>query len=162
MLNIFNNIKDGENISEQVSLMSLLSNLPYADTIMQRIGIDENGLRHNNIFKRIEDAGPLMAVGSLFGAAYVPQKDNVYYYDSNYNVLGGFKNNYYGKRYYSNSYQSRNPRYVLTRMAQNKRAKDIYAPSKKAQFLDYRYNAYIHMTADSILKQRIKDYTHYF
>lgn len=166
MLNIFNNIKDGENISEQVSLMSLLSNLPYADTIIQRIGIENISsdgikLKHNNLNRRIVDAGPLMAIGSLFGAAYVPQKDKMYYYDSDYNVLGGFKSNYYGKRYYSNSYQSRNPRYTLTRMAQNRRAKDIYVSSKKARLADYRYNAYIHKTADSILKQRLKDYNYY-
>jgi hypothetical protein len=130
VLNIFKGMADGEDVVEKMNVATLVNILPYGDIIMQRLGIDEKGLRHNNIWKRVEDAGPHQLVGSLFGTAYVPIKDNYYYYDSDYNILGGFKQNYYAKRNYSNPYNSKYPSYTLTRMAQNKKPRNIYAKSK--------------------------------
>jgi hypothetical protein len=136
--------------------------LPYFDTIMQRVGYDENGWRHNNMGARIRDAGPLQLIGSTFGVAYVPQKDKMYYYDSDYNILGGLKTNYYAKKNYSNPYNSKYPCYTLTRMAQNNKPRNIYAKSKTNRLNTYQYNAYARNVSHSILRSRLKDYTHYY
>lgn len=162
MWNIIKGLDKGEDVVEQMNIASLANMLPYADVIMQRIGIDEKGLRHNNIFKRVEDNGPLQLIGSVFGTAYVPQKDNVYYYDSDYNILGGFKQNYYAKRNYSNPYNSKYPSYTLTRMAQNKKPRDIYAKSKTYNAFTNQYNYYRQNAVDRILRYRVKDYYHYY
>jgi hypothetical protein len=158
MLNALN----GKSSADQISVTSFANMLPYVDVVMQRIGINEKGLKHNNIFKRVEDNGPLQLVGSLFGTAYVPRKDKTYYYDSDYNVLGGFKQNYYAKRNYSNPYNSKYPSYTLTRMAQNKKPRNIYAKSKTYRLNTYQYNTYARNVSNNILRHRLKDYYYYY
>ena len=74
-----------------------------------------------------------MAIGSTFGLAYSPKKTNNFWYDSDYNILGGFKTNYYAKRNYINPYQTATPRYSIVRMSQNKKARDTYSPSKTSR-----------------------------
>lgn len=160
--NIFKDLKSGENITQRMDWASLVGMLPYADVVMQRVGINSEGLKHNNIFTRIKDAGPQMAVASLFGVAYVPQKNNYYFYDSDYNVLGGFKQNYYGKRNYTNPYYTRNPNYTITRMAQNKKPKSIYAPTKASQIRKQHLDYTQRNAVDRILRARIKDYSYYY
>lgn len=160
--NIIIGMANGEDVMDKMNTASLMNMLPYTDVVMQRIGIDEKGLRHNNIFNRIEDAGPLQALPSVFGAAYIPKKDNVYYYDSDYNILGGFKQNYYAKRNYSNPYNSKYPSYTLTRMAQNNKPKNIYAKSKTYNAFTNQYNYYRQNAVDRILRYRVKDYYHYY
>ena len=162
MVNIFKDMDSGEDVVDKMNVASLANMLPYTDVIMQRIGYGEDGLRHNNLFKRVEDAGPLQLIGSVFGAAYVPQKDNVYYYDSDYNILGGFKQNYYAKRNYSNPYNSKYPSYTLTRMAQNNKPRNIYAKSKTYNAYTNQYNYYRQNAVDRILRYRVKDYYHYY
>ena len=162
MLNIFLGMADDKNVVEEMNIAALANKLPYADTIMQRVGLDQNGLRHNNIFKRIKDNGAHQLIGSLFGTVYVPQKDDVYYYDSDYNILGGFKQNYYAKKIYSNPYNSKYPSYTLTRMAQNKKPRNIYARSKTNRAYNQQYNSIIRGTTSRILRNRIKDYNYYY
>ena len=157
------NVLNGKAPIDQISITSLANMLPYFDTMLQRVGRDENHkLRHNNLYQRIEDAGLLQALPSIFGAAYVPQKDNVYYYDSDYNILGGFKQNYYAKRNYSNPYNSKYPSYTLTRMAQNNKPRNIYAKSKTYSVYNNQYNYYRQNAVDRILRHRVKDYYHYY
>lgn len=157
------NMLNGKSDSKQLSITALANMLPYFDTMLQRVGRDENHkLRHNNLYQRIEDAGIQQVLPSLFGAAYVPVKDNVYYYDSDYNILGGFKTNYYAKKNYSNPYNSKYPSYTLTRMAQNKKPRDIYAKSKTNRTYTQQYNQLIRNISDNSLRYRVKDYTHYY
>jgi hypothetical protein len=163
MANTLVGLAKGENVVDKMSVASLANMLPYFDTMMQRVGRDENlNLRHNNLYQRIEDAGVHQLLPSLFGAAYVPQKDKMYYYDSDYNILGGFKTNYYAKKNYSNPYNSKYPSYTLTRMAQNNKPRNIYAKSKTNRLNTYQYNAYARNVSHSILRSRLKDYTHYY
>lgn len=162
VLNIFKGMANGESVVEKMNTASLVNILPYGDVVMQRLGIDEKGLRHNNIWKRIEDAGPHQALGSLFGTAYVPIKDNYYWYDSDYNILGGFKTNYYAKRNYSNPYNSKYPTYTLTRMAQNKKPRNIYAKSKTNRIYNQQYNNVVRGITYKGLRYRLKDYNHYY
>ena len=132
--------------------------------MLQRVGRDENNqLRHNNLYQRIEDAGIHQAIPSIFGAAYVPVKDSHYWYDSDYNILGGLKTNYYAKKNYSNPYNSKYPSYTLTRMAQNnRRPKSIYAKSKSNNMIKYQYNSVINTLSYQNLLYRLKDYQHYY
>lgn len=163
MLNALN----GKGSSDQLNVSSLVNMLPYVDVITQRAGItgfDDSGLKfkHNSVWARTRDVGPeQFLLSSVFGAAYVPQKDNVYYYDSDYNILGGFKTNYYAKRYYSNPYNSKYPRLVVTRLAQHKRPKDIYAKSKTHRIYNHQYNQYSRFINNNLLKYRLKDYNYY-
>ena len=161
-VNIFKSMANGEDVVEKMNVASLANMLPYFDTVMQRLGIDEKGLRHNNIWKRIEDAGSHQILGSLFGTAYVPIKDNYYWYDSDYNILGGFKTNYYAKRNYSNPYNSKYPSYTLTRMAQNKKPRNIYAKSKINSIYNQQYNSLIRGISYRSLEYRLRDYHHYY
>lgn len=162
MVNIYKGMKNGEDVVGQMNMASLANMLPYLDVVMQRVGYDENGLRHNNLKTRIEDAGIHQALPSVFGTAYIPVKDNVYYYDSDYNILGGFKQNYYAKRNYSNPYNSKYPSYTLTRMAQNKKPRSIYANSKTSNMYKYQYNSMIRELRSKDLEYRLKDYQHYY
>lgn len=160
--NVVVNMLNDKAPTDQMNITTLANMLPYSDIVMQRIGIDEKGLRHNNLFRRVEDAGPIQLVGSLFGTAYVPQKDNVYYYDSDYNILGGFKTNYYAKRNYSNPYDSKYPSYTLTRMAQNRKPRNIYAKSKTRSVYNAQYNSLVYSAIDKSLRYRLKDYHYYY
>jgi hypothetical protein len=160
--NILLGLNKGEDVVNKVSIASLANKLPYIDIIMQRVGYGEDGWRHNNLGARIRDVGPEQIAGSLFGAAYVPVKDNYYWYDSDYNILGGFKQNYYAKRNYSNPYNSKYPSYTLTRMAQNKKPKDIYSKSKAYSAYNNQYNYYRSNMPNRLLKYRVKDYNHYY
>lgn len=164
MVNIFKGLGEGKNVTEQMSVASLANMLPYFDTMLQRVGRDENNqLRHNNLYQRIEDAGIHQAIPSIFGAAYVPVKDSHYWYDSDYNILGGLKTNYYAKKNYSNPYNSKYPSYTLTRMAQNnRRPKSIYAKSKSNNMIKYQYNSVINTLSYQNLLYRLKDYQHYY
>lgn len=147
---------------------SLVSMLPYLDVISQRVGvesIDNSGihLKHNNIFERTKDVGlDQLLLSSVFSSIYSPQKDKVYYYDSDYNILGGLKTNYYAKKNYSNPYNSKYPTYTLTRMAQNKKPKDIYAKSKTNKIYNQQYNNFIRGLSYRSLEYRLKDYYHYY
>ena len=163
VLNIFKGMKEG-NVVEQMNVATLANMLPYVDVVMQRAGIGADGLKHNNIIQRVEDGGPLQLLPSVFGMAYVPHKDKMYYYDSDYNILGGFKQNYYGKRYYNtNPYSTKNPQYVYTRLARSKRrAKPIYSPSIKRSAYSQQYNSIVRGTTDRILRYRIRDYHRYY
>lgn len=167
----------GNTSSAQVNITTLISMLPYVDVITQRLGIvDSNtpgahtrygvAFKHNDIFTRAKDVGPeQLLLSSLFGAVYVPQKDHHYYYDSDYNILGGFKTNYYAKRYYANPYNSKYPSYTLTRMAQHNRPRNIYSASKTSRMNSQQYNSYKYYTrnvADRIVSDRIKDYYYYY
>lgn len=165
--NIFSGLAEGKDVVGQMSVASLVNTLPYLDVISQRLGVDDitsNGFKwkHNNMGQRIQDAGPLQIVGSLFGTAYVPQKDKMDFYDSDYNILGGLKQNYYAKRNYSNPYNSKYPTYTLTRMAQNNKPKSIYSKSKTYDAYSHQYNYYVQNAADRILRYRIKDYYRYY
>ena len=164
MVNVASGLGKGEDVVEQMNTASLANMLPYVDVVMQRIGIDENGLKHNNLGQRIADGGILQAVPSVFGMAYVSHKDQMYYYDSDYNILGGFKQNYYGKRVYgTNPYNTKNPQYVYTRLARSKRkAKPIYSPSIKRSAYSQQYNSIVRGTTDRILRYRIRDYHRYY
>lgn len=165
LVNIFSNMSDSKNLKEQLSLSTLVTNLPYVDAILQRTGLTTDGWKHNNIVQRINDAGPYMALSSVFGAIYVPQKKHMYYYDQKYNILGGLKHNYYAKRNYSNPYDTPkvvSPRYTITRMAQNKKPKPIYIKSARKRMYDQQYNSILHNATDNILKSRVKDYKYYY
>jgi hypothetical protein len=160
---VVNGLNNDEDVVDKMSIASFANMLPYFETILQRVGRDKNHkLRHNNIYERVEDNGPLQLVGSLFGTAYVPQKDKIYYYDSDYNILGGFKTNYYAKRNYSNPYNSKYPTYTLTRMAQNNKPRSIYAKSKTNRLNTYQYNFYTKNISNGILRSRLKDYHYYY
>lgn len=180
LLNIVGDMSE-DGIPDKISVASLANSLPYIDVIMQRVGIDANGLKHNNLIQRVEDGGLPMALSSVFGLAYVPYKNKMYYYDSDYNVLngfkpryyakryyprysynGGFNQNYYGRRSYSNPYTSQNPRYTLTRMAQNKKPKSIYHRSKTNNAYTQQYNSLVKQASDKILRYRIRDYNSYY
>ena len=160
------NMANGKAPTDQMDITTLTNMLPYIDIITQRVGLNSTGLRHNNIFTRAKDVGPeQLLLSSLFGAAYVPQKDHHYYYDSDYNILGGFKTNYYAKRYYANPYNSKYPSYTLTRMAQHNRPRNIYSASKTSRMNAQQYNSYKYYTrnvADRIVSDRIKDYYYYY
>lgn len=164
------NMANGKGNSDLMSLTTLANMLPYSDILMQRVGINsvDNGikLKHNNVFQRTKDVGvDQLLLSSLFGATYVPQKANVYYYDSDYNILGGFKTNYYAKRYYTDPYNSKYPSYTLTRMAQNRRPRSIYGTSKTSKIYAQQYNSYQYYkrnTADSIIRNRLKDNYYYY
>jgi hypothetical protein len=160
--NVVVNMLNDKAPTDQMNITTLANMLPYSDIVMQRIGIDEKGLRHNNLFKRVEDAGPAQLIGSVFGAAYIPQKDKMYYYDSDYNILGGFKTNYYAKRNYSNPYDSKYPSYTLTRMAQNRKPRNIYAKSKARSVYNAQYNSLVYNAIDKSLRYRLKDYHYYY
>lgn len=160
--NVMLNMLDDKATTDDLNITTLTNMLPYVDVITQRVGIDQSGLKHNNIFQRIEDAGPLMGMASVFGAVYVPQKDANYWYDSDYNILGGFKQNYYGKRNYSNPYSTRNPRYTITRMSQNRKPKSTYTPSIKKRLYDYQYSGIQRNLVNRVLVPRIKDYKYYY
>jgi hypothetical protein len=162
MVNVMKGLSKGEDVVDQMNVASLANMLPYFDVISQRIGYGEDGLRHNNLIQRVEDAGPAQLVGSLIGAAYVPQKDNYYWYDSDYNILGGFKQNYYAKRNYSNPYNSKYPSYTLTRMAQNRKPKDIYAKSKTSKVRMNTYDYVARQYSTRILRHRLKDSYYYY
>lgn len=162
MLNIVGGLATDQDVVGQMNSASLMNMLPYIDTITQRIGYGEDGLRHNNIVTRIEDAGPAMIFSSVFGAAYVPHKDNHYWYNSDYNILGGFKQNYYAKRNYSNPYNSKYPSYTLTRMAQNKKPKDIYAKSTTSKVRMNTYDYVARQYSNRILRHRLKDSYYYY
>jgi len=163
LLNLFiNGLVKGEDIVEQMSTSSLANSLPYFDTIMQRVGYGGDGWRHNNIGVRIQDASIHQALPSVFGAAYVPVKDNYYWYDSDYNILGGFKTNYYAKKNYSNPYNSKYPSYTLTRMAQNKKPRSLYGGSKTYRLRTNQYNSYVRQTSTNILRHRLKDNYYYY
>lgn len=180
LLNVVGDMSE-DGIPDKISVASLANSLPYVDVIMQRVGIDANGLKHNNLIQRVEDGGLPMALSSVFGLAYVPYNNKMYYYDSDYNVLngfkpryyakryyprysynGGFNQNYYGRRSYSNPYTSQNPRYTLTRMAQNKKPKSIYHRSKTNNAYTQQYNSLVRQTSDKILRYRIRDYNSYY
>ena len=148
--------------STEINTTSLMNILPYTDVIAQRVGLQGNfGLKHNNIGQRISDGGPLMAIGSTFGLAYAPKKTNNYWYDSDYNILGGFKTNYYAKRIYANPYDSVVPRYTIRRMSQNKKPRAIYTPTKKTRVKKQIIPTQVARYSDNILKLRIKDYKYY-
>ncbi len=157
-----------EDNTKKISIASLVNSLPYVDVITQRLGIDEKGWRHNNVIQRVKDAGPLMAIPSVFGAAYVPQKDNIVWYDSDFNVLGGFKPNYYARRNYSNPYYNYSnpyvsPRYTINRMAQKKRKpKDLYIPSIRERAYQAQYKNLIKGATNKIMKARTADYYYYY
>lgn len=164
------NMANGKGNSDLMRLTTLANMLPYSDILMQRVGVNsvDNGikLKHNNVFQRTKDVGvDQLLLGSLFGAAYVPQKEHVYYYNSDYNILGGFKTNYYAKRYYTDPYNSKYPSYTLTRMAQNRRPRSIYGTSKTSRIYAQQYNSYQYYkrnTADSIIRNRLKDNYYYY
>lgn len=162
LTNITLKVLNGEAPVDDISVTSLMNMLPYTDVIAQRIGLKGNfELKHNNIVQRINDGGPLMAIGSMFGLAYSPKKTNNFWYDSDYNILGGFKTNYYAKRIYSNPYESAVPQYTIRRMAQNKKPRDIYAPSKTTRITRRIVPANIARFSKNIIKHRVKDYKYY-
>ena len=155
-------VLNGEAPVDDISVTSLMNMLPYADVIAQRVGLKGNfEFKHNNIGQRISDGGPLMAIGSTFGLAYSPKKTNNFWYDSDYNILGGFKTNYYAKRNYINPYQTATPRYSIVRMSQNKKARDTYSPSKTSRINTQITPLNISRISKNILRNRIKDYQYY-
>lgn len=164
--NILLNALNGEGSSNQLQVSTLVNMLPYVDVFTQRTGLtsfDKSKWKHNNIFERTKDTGvDQLLLPSVFGTAYIPVKDNVYYYDSDYNILGGFKQNYYAKRNYSNPYNSKYPSYTLTRMAQNKKPRSIYANSKTSNMYKHQYNSLIRGLSYQNLEYRLKDYQHYY
>lgn len=161
--NVFVNMANGKAPTDQMDITTLANMLPYSDIVIQRIGLESTGLKHNNVFKRTEDVGiDQLLAGSLFGAIYAPQKDRQYYYNSDYNILGGFKTNYYAKRNYSNPYNSKYPSYTLTRMAQNNKPRNIYGTSKMNRVYTQQYNQLIRGVTEQSLRYRVKDYSHYY
>src|SRR5690606_11067370 len=141
----------------------LVNMLPYLDVITQRGGFTPDGIKHNNIVQRITDAGPLMALSSVFTTAYVPQKEQSTWYDADFNRLGSLKTNYYAKRYYTNPYMSGNPRFTLSRMSRpSNRSKSIYSTTKQTQLRNKQFGSLRTGTlTKSVLRNRLRDYNYY-
>ena len=148
-------ILNGESPIEDISINGLLNNLPLIGAPIQRAGVG----KHNNINKRIQDAGLPMAVSSLFTAAYQPIKKKYYWYDENGNRLnetphtpyrknayyhrkGGFTPTYSIGRTYSSPYSSDKPEYHITKLARQTPYKDIYRKPATKTLKDTYLNFY--------------------
>lgn len=172
--NTFINVLNGEAPLEDLGINTLLNNLPFVGTALQRTGYG----KPNNINRRIQDAGLPMAISSLFTAAYVPKKDKYYWYDDDYNKLnptphqtyysspyytsGGFTPNYSARRNYSNPYNSRVPTYTINKLARRTPNKSLYTRSTRYSLKNNYSTLLKNGVQDNLIRKRVLDKFRYF
>ena len=174
LTNTLMNVFEGKAPIEDLNVNAFLNQLPLVGAPLQRAGVGNN----NNITRRVQDLGLPAAVSSLFGAAYVSQKDHVYIYDGDYNVLnpkatyprfnkmyyrgGGFNMNYIARRTYSSIYSPDVPTYRITKYARRLPNKSPYRKFKRTQVKTYYFNSLHYGMRDKLIKYRVADkFRHY-
>lgn len=170
-------LSNGGDLGTAIQKQSLLNNLPGVGAFTQRIGLSEDGWKHNSALQRAEDAGLYQALSSVFGAFYVTQKDRVPIYGPEFDYLtklpqsaysnspyyraGGFTPNYYATRMYGDPYLSNNPTYRIHKLARNTKPRDLYSRSKRYKTLNSYSDLFRNQLTYNQLKYRTIDKYYY-
>lgn len=172
---------DSTELDASLSINGFLNKLPFVGAVLERTGLGINGpTKANNVVRRVEDAGLLQAVSSLFTTAYVPHKTYNTWYGANDEYLttlphrtyirspyyrskySGFKMNYSAVRYYSSYTNPYASRYRIESLARNPYYKPLYSKSKRYNTRNTFYSSLTYNSlSENLLKKRILD-KHYY